>query len=64
MTVSVSPEVFAGLEFLKSSSFEDRYNIPKVVRFLESAGYNSSARWISKNRYEYATGLEEGFSYG
>lgn len=61
--VIISPEVYAGLEFVRSSGQVNMFAAKEVARIAAKAGYSQTSEWIKRNKGKYAEGILYGFEY-
>jgi hypothetical protein len=59
--VSVSSEVFEGLEAVRLSGRTNMLDRPRVADLADAMGFEASARWVRANRDLYARAVFNGF---
>jgi hypothetical protein len=59
--VSVTHEVFAGIEAVRRSGLTNMLDRPRVAEIAEEMGFQESACWIRANRDLYAQAIFHGF---
>lgn len=60
--ITVSSEVYDGLEAVRHSGLTNMLDRPRVAQLCAVMGYSAAAEWVRHNKGLYARGIFRGFA--